>query len=159
RTALDLVRRDQSARCLIVDVRGNGGGSTPGQLIRALMNRPWRTWRRATPQRIALNEAQGGVGSQFGIARGLVAGGQEVPAESGAFAGRVILLVDRYTGSAAEDFVMPFKTTGRGALVGETTQGSSGQPFRLDLGSGMSLMVGSVRYWFPDGARFEGVGI
>jgi carboxyl-terminal processing protease len=153
RTALELVKRYQAARCLIVDVRGNGGGSTPWQLIGALMNRPWQTWRKSTPQRIALYEAQGEPASQLQMPS------QQVPAAADAFAGRVILLVDRYTGSASEDFVMPFKCTGRAVLVGETTQGSSGQPYRLELGSGMSLMVGAVRYRFPDGSPFEGVGI
>jgi carboxyl-terminal processing protease len=82
-----------------------------------------------------------------------------VPAEAGAFGGRIIFLVDRYSGSACEDFVMPFKCTGRGVLVGETTQGSSGQPYRLELGDGMGLMVGAVRYLFPDGSPLEGVGM
>ena len=159
RTALELAKRYQTALCLIVDVRGNGGGSTPWQLIRALMDRPWRTWQQATPQRIALSEAQEGLALRLELSRKFEIASKEVPAETDAFRGRVILLVDRYTGSAAEDFVMPFKTTGRGILVGETTQGSSGQPYRLDLGNGMGLMVGSVRYRFPDGAPFEGIGI
>jgi carboxyl-terminal processing protease len=153
RTALELAKRYQVARCLIVDVRGNGGGSTPWQLIGALMNRPWQTWRKTTPQRIALYEAQGDPASQLQMAS------HEVPAAADAFAGRLIFLVDRYTGSASEDFVMPFKCTGRAVLVGETTQGSSGQPYRLDLGNGMGLMVGAVRYRFPDGSPFEGVGM
>jgi carboxyl-terminal processing protease len=153
RTALELLKRYRAARCLIIDVRGNGGGATPWQLIGALMNRPWPTWQKITPQHIALYEAQGDPTAQFQIAS------RVVPAAADAFAGRLILLVDRYTGSAAEDFVMPFKCTGRAVLVGETTQGSSGQPYRLDLGNGMGLIVGAVRYRFPDGSPFEGVGI
>jgi carboxyl-terminal processing protease len=159
RTALELVKKYQAARCLIIDVRGNGGGSTPWQLIGALMNRPWRTWQGETPQRIALHEAQRGLAQRLEAADRLQVISREVPADVGAYAGRVILLVDRFTGSASEDFAMPFKVTGRGTLVGETTQGSSGQPYRLDLGQGMSLMIGAVRYRFPDGAPFEGVGI
>ena len=54
---------------------------------------------------------------------------------------------------------MPFKDTGRGVIVGETTQGSSGNPYRADLGSGMRVAIGAVRYRFPDGRPFEGVGI
>jgi carboxyl-terminal processing protease len=71
----------------------------------------------------------------------------------------LFLLVDRFCGSACEDFVMPFKDTGRGVLVGETTQGSSGNPYRADLGDGISVAVGAKRYRFPDGQPFEGVGI
>jgi C-terminal processing protease CtpA/Prc len=54
---------------------------------------------------------------------------------------------------------MPFKDTGRGVVIGETTQGSSGNPYRADLGLGMRVAIGAVRYRFPDGASFEGVGI
>jgi carboxyl-terminal processing protease len=54
---------------------------------------------------------------------------------------------------------MPFKDTGRALLLGETTQGSSGNPYRADLGFGMTIAVGSVRYTFPDGTAFEGIGI
>jgi carboxyl-terminal processing protease len=54
---------------------------------------------------------------------------------------------------------MPFKDTGRAVIIGEMTQGSSGNPYRADLGNGMSMAVGAVRYRFPDGTDFEGVGI
>ena len=54
---------------------------------------------------------------------------------------------------------MPFKDTGRAVIIGETTQGSSGNPYRTDLGFSMSIAVGAVRYTFPDGTAFEGVGI
>ena len=54
---------------------------------------------------------------------------------------------------------MPFKTTGRGVVIGETTDGSSGNPYRAELGDGMRIRVGAIRYRFPDGRPFEGVGI
>ena len=54
---------------------------------------------------------------------------------------------------------MPFKDNGRAILVGETTEGSSGQPYNLNLGNGMSLQVGAERHTFPDGSLFESVGI
>jgi carboxyl-terminal processing protease len=76
-----------------------------------------------------------------------------------AYQGSLFLLIDRFCGSACEDFVMPFKTTGRAVLIGETTQGSSGNPYRADLGNGMSVSIGAVRYRYPDGSAFEGVGI
>ena len=54
---------------------------------------------------------------------------------------------------------MPFKDNGRARLGGEPTQGSSGNPYRTDVGHGMRVAIGAVRYAFPDGAAFEGVGI
>jgi carboxyl-terminal processing protease len=71
----------------------------------------------------------------------------------------LILLIDRFTCSACEDFVMPFKDSGRATIIGETTEGSSGQPYFFNFGNGMSLMVGAARHSFPDGSPFESVGI
>jgi len=138
KTALDLVGEYEFAAALIVDVRGNGGGTTPGPLIEALQNRPWRTWQQLAPERIQSRT--------------------RLPSAS-AFAGRVFLLVDRFCGSACEDFVMPFKDNHRALLIGEVTQGSSGNPYRADLGQSIRIAIGAVRYAFPDGAPFEGVGI
>jgi carboxyl-terminal processing protease len=153
RTAIELVRKFASSPNLIVDVRGNGGGTTPGQLIAVLMNRPWRTWQATTPQHIALLDAQG-TPAMEALRRS-----RQVPPSADAYAGRMFLLVDRFCGSACEDFVMPFKDTGRAVVVGETTQGSSGNPYRTDLGDGITVAIGAVRYRYPDGSAFEGVGI
>jgi carboxyl-terminal processing protease len=153
RKAIELVRQFASSRSLVVDVRGNGGGTTPRQLVGALMNRPWRPWLESTPQRIALLEAQGFPPLQASRENVL-----QTPATDG-YGGRLFLLADRFCGSACEDFVMPFKTTGRATLIGEVTQGSSGNPYRTDLGRGMRVSIGAVRYRFPDGSAFEGFGI
>jgi carboxyl-terminal processing protease len=153
RRAIELVRQFASSRSMVVDVRGNGGGTTPRQLLGALMNRPWRPWLESTPQRIALLEAQGFPPLQASRENVL-----QTPSMD-AYGGRLFLLVDRFCGSACEDFVMPFKTTGRATLIGEITQGSSGNPYRTDLGRGMSVSIGAVRYRFPDGSAFEGFGI
>jgi len=153
RTAVDLVRQFTLSPNLVIDVRGNGGGSTPFQLISALMTQPRRPWQESTPQHIALFEAQGM--SPLRVARDIP---QQSPS-SDAYAGRLFLLVDRFCGSSCEDFVMPLKDTRRAVVIGETTQGSSGNPYRADLGKGMRIAIGAVRYRFPDGTQFEGIGI
>jgi C-terminal processing protease CtpA/Prc len=71
---------------------------------------------------------------------------------AGAYQGRLALLVDGGCLSSCEDLVMPFKDNGRALVVGETTGGSSGQPYMLDLGDGMLVLVGAKRESFPDGS-------
>ena len=124
----------------------------------ALMNRPWQSWIESSPQRLVLLDAT--IGGADGFAP-LLVGRENVvqPPSVDAYSGRVFLLADRFCVSACEDFVMPFKTTGRGTLIGELTQGSSGNPRRVDLGNGMRVSIGAIRYRFPDGSLFEGVGI
>jgi carboxyl-terminal processing protease len=139
--ALTLLEEFIESHYLIVDIRGNAGGSTPRMLLKALMNQPYRLW------------AYQNVGS-----REIVGSEQVAPADD-AYAGKLYLLTDRRTWSAAEDFAMPFADTGRGVLVGETTGGSTGQPFFHGFANGMSFSIGAMRVYFPDGGDFEGVGI
>ncbi|HYO83506.1 MAG TPA: S41 family peptidase [Bryobacteraceae bacterium] len=166
-----------AARAIVIDVRGNGGGSTPTRLIAALMNRPWRGFVTTTPIHVALTGAQSQARKLFPAVnanayyRGYFDAHDEMtPAElrmigtrqvplAGAYSGKVVLLADGYCNSACEDFLVPFKTSGRGILVGETTNGSSGQPYYYDFGNGMAFRVSTKRYYMPDGSVFEGVGI
>ena len=71
----------------------------------------------------------------------------------------MILLTDGGCFSACEDFLVPFHDNKRGTLIGETTGGSSGQPFFYKFGNRMSFRISTKREFFPDGSPFEGVGI
>ena len=75
------------------------------------------------------------------------------------YTGRLIVLVDRVCSCGCEDFVMPLKVTKRAQLVGETTAGTFSLTNRTQFDNGMMLNVSSIRHTFPDGSRFEGVGI
>lgn len=153
--ALKFVREFASARALVIDVRGNGGGSTPSDLVKALMTKPYRWWSEMTPQTLAVLKYRGEYSDDTAMTW---ASGTSQP-DSPVFKGRLVILADSGCGSACEDFVMPFKDNGRATVIGETTAGSTGQPFMYDFGNGMMLFVGSVRAYFPGGAEFEGVGI
>ncbi len=160
--AVELVREYGKAAALIVDVRGNAGGQTPGELTKALMNRPYRWWTESTPASLPYFQLRAAQGSweyrPFSRPELLWRASASEPAAD-AYPGRLALLVDSGCYSACEDFVVPFKDNGRALVVGETTGGSTGQPYMLDLGDGMQAIVGAKREMFPDGSPFEGVGI
>ena len=175
--AVAFVAKHAAARSLIVDVRGNGGGSTPSRLIRALMNRAFRDVNEATPMPIAafgayrqvvrripreqLGEAHHAVLEALGSYERpmLLAPGARREPENPIYDGKLVILIDDFCASACEDFVIPFKSNGRATLIGRPTEGSTGQPFLYDFGNGISFRVGSKRVSFPDGSPFEGVGV
>src|ERR1035437_2646500 len=160
--ALELAKEYRSAQVLIVDVRGNPGGNTPGELTSFLMDRPSRWWTESTPVVMPLfryNASKGNSEYQpFNRPELLWTSPVQQPAKD-VFTGKLAILADAGCFSACEDFLMAFKDNHRALIVGETTGGSSGQPYMLDLGKGMMIMVGAKREMFPDGSRFEGVGI
>jgi carboxyl-terminal processing protease len=159
--AMELLHEFSSASELVVDVRGNGGGSTPVAFMSGLMDRPWRWYAEASPMRIAVfsNAAERGRPGFSDFRRPMMSWPSSVEEADSLFTGRLAILVDAGCHSACEDFAMPFKDNGRAVLVGEPTAGSSGQPYYENVAEGMRIAVGTKREFFPDGSRFEGVGI
>jgi carboxyl-terminal processing protease len=76
-----------------------------------------------------------------------------------AYTGKLLLLIDRGCTCACEDFVMPFKVTKRAQLLGENTAGTFSFTNHTQFENGMMTNIAAVRHTFPDGSRFEGVGI
>lgn len=177
--ALDYMREFKDAACLIIDLRECGGGTTPSQLIDALMTQPYRMWMEGTPLNFALFHYR-----QIEYQRRLAAkdpmddktvGYYETMSEmfrhpmlvwdaplqtpKPIYTGKIILLIGNHVGSAGEDFVVPFKNSGRAALVGTSTFGSTGQPYFYNFENGIQIAVGTKRAYFPDGSRYEGYGI
>jgi len=177
RAALDFVRQHEDAKTLIIDVRGNGGGSSPVELVNSLMDRRWRGWISATPYRLALGSAYDQLRSSVPVEEmteyvrgyidalsGMGTSMLRFPSTSiqpalPVFKNDLIVLIDERCASACEDFVMPLWFSGRATLIGRSTAGSSGQPYSFDFGNGMSFRISAKRMYFPDGSTFEGVGI
>ncbi len=151
-SVLEAVEKHSTSQSLIIDVRGNGGGSTPRGLMAKLMDKPYHGWRESTPDSIGILRA-------LGAEQGELDWSQTFEPRQDHYKGAIYLLVDAECGSACEDFVAPFKETHRGLIIGEPTWGSTGQPINNDFGNGMSLSVSTKRESFPNGSPFEGVGI
>ena len=140
---------------LILDVRENGGGSTRhgyaivSRLIKKTI--PGSHWR--SPKHIAAYKAWGRtVPWQEGDH------GRIRPHKTIHYGGPVVLLTGPGTVSAAEDFVVAFQTSGRGKVIGQRTNGSTGQPLRVQLPGGGSARICTKRDTYPDGRDFVGIG-
>ena len=144
----------ESAKGLIIDVRANGGGSTPVDLLEILAQKPIPGALQSTRSYRAVDRAWG-----------VLPGWAELPAEQ-IPADKVhhvdvpvAVLTSAMTFSAAEDFVAAFDTMHRGITVGETTGGSTGQPLFFHLPGGGSARVCTKNDRAGDGTVFEGVGL
>lgn len=153
--AVAAVKKHIDAKAIIIDVRGNHGGSTPVRLVAALMDRPYTYYAESTPVGLPLFRYTGQVDKNPEI---YWDAGTQQP-EGDAYRGAVYVLVDGGCFSACEDFLVPFKTTKRATLIGETSAGSSGQPIGMPLWDGMAVGVSAKREYFPGGTNFEGVGV
>lgn len=161
KSALQNMNEFMNANTLIIDVRENGGGSTPVHLVKKLMNKPYRWWSESSPLHIGIFSYEATLGLDNGYyqdANMLWNSPYETPSTD-AFAGDMIILVGRHTHSAAEDFTMFFKDNKRATIIGETTKGSTGQPFTYQHESGIVFYIGTKKEYMPDGTKFEGVGI
>ncbi len=143
-----------AAKGLVIDVRANGGGSTPIDLLQVLAKEPIRGPLIRTRSYRAADRARGALPGWFDVPP------FEVPADPDHHVDvPVAVLTGAHTFSAAEDFVASFKARHRGITVGEPTAGSTGQPLFFPLPGGGSARVCTRDDRAPDGVAFEGVGL
>lgn len=81
------------------------------------------------------------------------------PRDGPRFLGPIVLLIGPATFSAAEDFLVAWKNSDRGKIIGEPSAGSTGQPLFFQLPGGRSACVCTKRDTFPDGTEWVGKGI
>ena len=143
-------------RGLILDLRRNSGGDAPvgWRILSRLVDRPLETAKWRTPSYRPALRAWGRSQEWYEGEAPLVQ-----PARGSRFLGPLVVLTSAFTYSAAEDFCVPLKHSGRAVLVGEPTGGSTGQPLKVYLPGGGSLRVCTKHDRLPDGTEFIGLGI
>lgn len=180
-SALEFVEKYFNAEILILDLRENQGGTTPMKLIKKLMNIPFRWWTETTNQHFGIFnfryeqyskmlenqqevsskeniESMANILKPFSRAQ-MLWYSDYYPVIEDCYKGRIFILIDGLTISAGEDFVMPFKDNNRASIIGETTRGSTGQPYMYQFDERRIAIIGAKRVYFPDGSPFEGIGI
>lgn len=145
------------ARGLVIDVRRNGGGSTfhGERILQHLTREPIpRAMSFMRGSSIALSEQ-----SRLVLWEPMAQTEQAQHSAAEVFEGPVAVLTSAQTFSAAEDFVLAFKALKRGATIGATTAGSTGQPTGVRLPGGGWGRICFKRDLLPDGGKLVGIGI
>ncbi|HET9386011.1 MAG TPA: S41 family peptidase, partial [Gemmatimonadales bacterium] len=75
------------------------------------------------------------------------------------YTGPVAVLVSARTAGPAEDFLVAFRAGNRGAIIGETSAGSTGQTSVVPLPANWQVRVTVTRDAFPDGREFARAGM
>jgi len=78
---------------------------------------------------------------------------------TGSFHGRLVILVDEATQSAAEYTAMAFRVAPGAIVVGSTTAGADGNVSILPLPGGLRVMFTGLGVYYPDGRPTQQIGI
>jgi hypothetical protein len=135
---------------LIIDVRGNGGGSETiaQRFAGCFVDKPALYAKHQIVNPDAPN------GFEPAKSRYLM------PNEDGPkYRGKVAVLVGPVVMSSCESFVLMMKQVPGCKIIGQTTQGSSGNPQPHDLGNGVIAYLPCWKDLLPDGTCFEGKGV
>lgn len=163
---------ERLTRCkgLIVDVRGNRGGTDQAWYLIAYCSMPGKEFgdkgKWITRKHIA---AYKNYGYQDNSLKEYCEGkAMEVllhpPYRNGVpdslkFKQPMVILSGQYVGSAAEDFVLVMKENKRAVVVGEPTVGCIGEPMFIDLPGGYIAMISAKAYLSEDGTQPNETGI
>jgi carboxyl-terminal processing protease len=128
---------------ILLDLRGNGGGSTDGAAGAIGVFLP------GVPSFPLLRR-----GGSIEVQRAMV------PTPAGQWRGPVAALVDGYTASAAEMIAGAIQSYGRGVLIGTRTFGKGCIQEYFDDRSGDGVLrLTTMLFSLPDGAPLQGVGL
>jgi len=142
---------------LIIDVRGNIGGTTDNILyvLKHFTDKKFKSTKWRSPKNIAAYRSWGN-----GIEWYEDYGYEVSPFDSlNSYSKPIDVLTDEGTFSCAEDFCVGFLTMERGKLIGTKTAGSSGNPLIVNLPGGGTALICAKQDLFPDGREYVGFGI
>lgn len=135
------VGRNRSAPAMVLDLRGNSGGAI--EVLQKVLNLFFSektiigTFRNRNGKEITLKTS----GSKS------------------AYRGRLIVLTDRGTQSAAEVFARAVQETGRGVVVGQPSSGGVLGATNYKLPGGFGVHLAIMDYHTAKGTRLEGHGV
>ena len=146
----------KEASALILDLRLNGGGSSNFgfEILTDLAKQPFLASRERMRKYNPTDRARGTLMEFTEAPAGLV-----TPRPGGFHSKPAVVLSSGATYSAAEDFLVAWKNSGRGKIIGEPTGGSTGQPLIFSLPGGGGARVCTKQDTFPDGREWVGKGI
>jgi len=143
---------------VMIDIRFNPGGSDTNAypIISCFIADPVKSFLWRSPKYVPAKKSwdfepeweQGPCGPEF-----------IQPRAGYRYLGPLVILTGPATYSTAEDFIIPFDFSNRAVLVGETTAGSTGNPYRVLLPGGGNFRVVTLRTIYPDGREWVGTGI
>ncbi len=147
-----------SAKGLILDLRGNGGGSTRygWDILSYLSDKPLKptaAFYRENPLLDLVQSPAPSIRWRASPSRDYDAGRKQI------YSGPVVMLIDALSFSAAEDTAAAYKLMKRGAIIGMPSGGSTGQPYMFSLPGGGTARICVKRDTYPDGSNFVGVGV
>lgn len=138
----ETIARHREARALIIDLRGNWGGLAAE--LQECLDRLY-----AQPAVFGAFIERGGTERRLRVA----GRGRE------AFGGKVVVLIDEDSFSAAELFAAAIQESGRGTVVGRTSKGGALNNLEEKLPDGGRLYVSVRDYRTSRGQRIEGRGV
>ena len=160
----EAAREGPRHRGLILDLRETtwttGGRENGYAMLGRMIDRPFLTSRWRTPQ---YRPAYRGTDTPDSAGAWLSAPPDTIwpvaRREGVPYSGPVAVLVSARTAGPAEDFLVAFRAGNRGAIIGETSAGSTGQTALVPLPAGWQVRVTATRDAFPDGREFARTGI
>ncbi|MDX2221008.1 MAG: S41 family peptidase [Burkholderiales bacterium] len=144
----------RNAPGLIIDLRGNGGGSLG--MTRDLLSELFRE-RTVLSRQLTRDMKPITVG--FGLID-VIRLEYDVPARPDAYTGPVVVLINEGSGSGSEYFAATLQALGRATIVGTTSCGCLlGFLGYANVPGGADLAYSEIGFMTPDGKRIEGDGV